>query len=78
MARSNFGQQHGDYSLDLISLAAHDGKHKCKHAHRTWLDLLLSWFSFSAWAAWFQHFASVDGAVLKRPGQVRLADEEAD
>ncbi len=75
MARSNFGQQHGDYELTLVSLAAHDTPHK--HAHRTWLDALWSWLSLSCWLAWFQRLTA-GGAALKRPGQIRLPDEEAD
>lgn len=73
MARSNFGQQHGDYSLDLISLTAVDGKRKHDHSNVGWFAALLSWFSL-----WFQRLTGGEGAVLKRRGQVRLADEEAD
>jgi hypothetical protein len=71
-ARSNFGQQHGDFELTLVSLDALTKQHK----HPSWLDLLLSWFSLSCWAAWLQSWTS-SGATLKRRGQIRLPDEEA-
>lgn len=72
MARSNFGQQHGDFELTLVSLDAHTEQHK----PRSWLDLLLSCFSLSCWVAWLQSWTS-SGAALKRRGQIRLPDEEA-
>ena len=72
MARSNFGLQHGDFELSLVSLAVHNKM----ETHRSLLSLFLSWFSLSCWVAWFQSWTS-GGAALKRRGQIRLPDEEA-
>lgn len=74
MARSNFGQQEGDFELTLVRLSV-EHTQKCKRS--SWLDAVLSWLSPSCWVGWWQRWTG-SGATLKRRGQIRLADEEAD